>query len=151
MHRVVRRRRLPSWPTARSPASGAARVAWGSAPLPTTRNKKKEKKEKEKMSSMQQMQYNAPNRMYVFQNVSGRGTPEPPFRAVTQNLAPFKILAVRLPSTHSSRNLRVGNRTTDDATISCPPARPPARRRVINLVYHVDAGRNILAAIRTNN
>ena len=37
----------------------------------------------------QQMQYNAPNRMYDFQNVSGGDTLglEPPFGAVIQNRA----------------------------------------------------------------
>ena len=35
----------------------------------------------------QQMQYNAPNRMYVFQNFSGDGN-QTPFGAVTQNRVP---------------------------------------------------------------
>ena len=37
---------------------------------------------------VQQMQYNAPNRMYVCQNVSEGDTPGPPFGGVTQNMAP---------------------------------------------------------------
>ena len=39
---------------------------------------------------MQQMQYHAPNRMYVFQNSSKGDIPGPPFGAGTQNLAPSK-------------------------------------------------------------
>ena len=39
------------------------------------------------MIFMQQMQYNAPNRMHVF-NIFRGETPEPPFGAVTQNWAP---------------------------------------------------------------
>ena len=37
---------------------------------------------------MQQLQYNAPNLMYVFQNLSEGATPEPPFGTGTQNRAP---------------------------------------------------------------
>ena len=49
------------------------------------------------MFFMQQMQYNAPNCIYVFQNFSGDDTPGPPFDAGTQNRAPLpsKILAAR--------------------------------------------------------
>ena len=39
---------------------------------------------------MQQMQYNAPNHMYVFQNFSGGEIPGAPFSAGTQNRAPPK-------------------------------------------------------------
>ena len=41
------------------------------------------------MIFMQQMQYNAPNRMYVLQNFSGSYIPGPPFAAVTLNRSPF--------------------------------------------------------------
>ena len=47
-----------------------------------------EKKTKKLMIFMLQMQYNAPNRMHVFQNFSGTGTRGPPFGAVTQNRVP---------------------------------------------------------------
>ena len=40
------------------------------------------------MIFMQQMQYDAPNRMHVFQNFSWRDTSGPPFGAVIQNRAP---------------------------------------------------------------
>ena len=40
------------------------------------------------MIFMQQMQYNAPNRKYVFRKFSGGETHGPPFGAGTQNRAP---------------------------------------------------------------
>ena len=53
------------------------------------------------MIYMQQMQFNAPNVMHVFQNLSGGNTPGPPFHAVTLNRPlPSKILAACLARTH---------------------------------------------------
>ena len=47
-------------------------------PLPEKKNKRKRQKEKRQlMIFMQQMQYNAPNRMYVFQNFLAVTLPDP--------------------------------------------------------------------------
>ena len=50
------------------------------------------------------MQYNAPNRTYVFQIFFRGGTPGPPFGTVTPNRVtlPYKILAARLGGSGST-------------------------------------------------
>ena len=53
------------------------------------KGEKEENKKKKLVIFMQQMQYNAPIRMHVFQNFYGGDTPGPPFGAVSQNRAPL--------------------------------------------------------------
>ena len=60
------------------------------------------------MIFVQQMQYNAPNRMYVFQKCSGGGgdNPKPPFGAGRKiELPPCQILVVRLKHCLSGKTL----------------------------------------------
>ena len=109
------------------------------------------------MNCTQQMQYNAPNRMYDFHNFSGGNIPWPPLGAVTQNRnpSPSKILAKRpkligsrskLPTYSSSprRQSSVGPRTMARLLAGILLTRAFSANLDANLIRYLVTGKNRL-------
>ena len=56
------------------------------------------------MICMRQLQYNAPNLVYIFQKLSRDDTPKPPLGTGTQNRAPFPAKSwLRAELTHATK------------------------------------------------